>query len=81
VDAGWEDTEALEYLRFTRAEITELIRHLGLAEWAIVKRARGMQNKYFVCDIVMQNGVYCICSLLNQEDFDLFKIFVIDEAM
>jgi len=29
------DTEALEYLHFTRAEITELIRHLGLAEWLV----------------------------------------------
>jgi len=33
VDAGWGDTECLEYLRFSRAEIVELIRHLGLAEW------------------------------------------------
>jgi len=29
-------TEALEYLHFTRAEITEQIRH---AEWAVVKGA------------------------------------------
>jgi len=32
--AGWGDTECLEYLRFTRAEIVELVRNLGLAEWA-----------------------------------------------
>ena len=32
-DAGWGDIECLEYLRFSRVEITELIRHLGLAEW------------------------------------------------
>lgn len=32
-DAGWGDTECLEYLRFSQVEITELIRHLGLAEW------------------------------------------------
>ena len=33
VDTGWGDTECLEYLRFSRAEIVELIRHLGLVEW------------------------------------------------
>ena len=33
VDLGWGDTECIEYLRFSRAEITERINPLGLAEW------------------------------------------------
>lgn len=32
-DSGWGETECLEYLRFSRAEIMELINYLGLAEW------------------------------------------------
>ena len=32
-EAGWGDTECLEYLRFSQGEIRQLIQNLGLAEW------------------------------------------------
>ena len=46
-DMGWGDTECLEYLRFSRVEIAELVRYLGLAEWvdSVVK----MPGKYVRC--------------------------------
>jgi len=43
-EARWGDTECLEYLWFSKAEISELIMHLGLAEW--VDSAVAMPDEY-----------------------------------